>query len=178
MRLADLSEAEAVERAEAWFATAGDRVNWLAERFPDIALYPSDSSIRGLLAAATPGFRFGERTDPDNVPLWFEDDHYLEYQRLDDDSLWLVDALALHLGTFIIGFDPIVLHWGVCRSPHCPAQWANHPAVIGYRWPYSTFEDMAMFAVKAAAGQPEDPQHVVAAIACFLSVFRPRLAAS
>lgn len=178
MRLANLSEAEAADRAEAWFTTASDRVEWLATRFPDIAMYPTDASIRSLLTASIDEFHFGDRVDPTHLPLWFEDEHYLDYQRLDDDSLWLVDALALHLGTYIIGFDPIVLHWGICRAPGCPAQWANHPAVIGYRWPYSTFEDMAMFAVKAASGQPEDPQHVVAAVACFLSLFRPQRAAS
>ncbi len=179
MYLNELSHARAEALALEWVSTSPNRSQWLKSKFPATALDYSDGSLRSLLGAAIAEFTFdAPTTETTELPLWLEDSHYSGYRQLSTGSLWLVDALALYLGDLLIARDPSVLRWGVyCRDrPDHP--WHHHPAVIGYRWPYSTFEDMAIFATKAARNEPEDPQHVVAAINFYLSVFRSLARAS
>lgn len=179
MYLNELSHAQAESLALEWVSTSPDQGDWLQSKFPTTVLDYSDSSLRSLLCAAVAEFAFeAPSTEATDLPLWLEDSHYSGYRQLSADSLWLVDALALYLGDLLIARDPRGLRWGVycCDRPDHP--WHHHPAVIGYRWPYSTFEDMAIFATKAARNEPEDPQHVVAAINFYLSVFRSPARAS
>lgn len=162
--------AEAEKRAADWFDSAGRKFEWLAERFPATSLGYTDSSLRALLADASDAFEFAERTPDDELPSWYSEHSGIGYARLSTASLWLVDALALYEGDVIITRDPLRLQWGVHHTRLNSQEWFVHPAVVGYRWPYCTIEDMALFAVRAASSQPEDPQHVVAAINCFVSI--------
>lgn len=172
MYLNELSHAQAEALALDWVSSAPRAVRRLSQQFPSTVLDYSDASLRSLLQDSIDLFTFGPSAGPLQLPVWCEDTHYSGYLELGPESLWLVDSLALYLGDLLVSRDSAVLHWGVyCRDrPAHP--WHHHPAVIGYRWPYSTFEDMAMFAVKAASGEPEDPQQVVSAINFYLSVFR------
>jgi hypothetical protein len=131
----------------------------------------SDASMCALLRDANEQFALAEEASSGPLPLWCEDSHHSGYLELSDDSLWLVDALALYLGDLLISRDPVVLHWGVYCSERPNHPWHHHPAVIGYPWPYSTFEDLACLAVKAVRGTPEEPQRVVSAINFYLTVF-------
>ena len=168
-----LPHAQAEALAMQWLASEPARLEWLSRRFPSTVLDYSDASMRALLRESNEQFELAEAPGSGALPLWCEDDHYSGYRRLSDDSLWLVDALALYLGDLLISRDPIMLRWGVHCSDKVGYQWHHHPCVVGYRWPYSTFEDIALFAVKAAKGKPEDPQRTVAAINFYLSVFKP-----
>ena len=58
------------DRARAWFDTTGERLEWLADRFPAISLSYSDSSLRSLLAEASDSFVIGSRTAGEGLPTW------------------------------------------------------------------------------------------------------------
>lgn len=168
-----LPHAQAEALALQWVASGPARLEWLGRRFPATELDYSDASMRALLRESNEQFELAEAPGADTLPVWCEDDHYSGYRHLSDDSLWLVDALALYLGDLLISRDPITLRWGVYCSNKVGHQWHHHPCVVGYRWPYSTFEDIALLAVKAAKGNPEDPHRAVAAVNFYLSVFKP-----
>lgn len=174
MYLHQLPHAQAETLALAWVSTAPARLEWLARRFPSTLLDYSDASLRTLIRDANEQFTLAEQPSSGPLPMWCEDDHHSGYLELSNDSLWLVDALSLYLGDLLISRDPNVLHWGVYCSERPTHPWHHHPAVLGYRWPYSTFEDLSTLAVKAVKGHPEDPHKVVAAINFYLTVFRRR----
>jgi hypothetical protein len=174
MDLQNASTGISEQRAAAWFAAADERLRALAERFPAISLNYSDSSLRCLLADASEMFALGPRTPGEELPLWYEDDHPFGYQALTTDSLWLVDALAGYEGDVIITRDPMRLRWGIHHTKIHGNGFFSQPAVVGYRWPFCTIEDIALFAVRAASGEPDVPQHVVAAINCYVSICQLR----
>lgn len=135
---------------------------------------PSGTTLRVVLADSIALFSYGRRDAGDALPAWYSEHEAVGYHRLSTDSLWLLDALARFEGATIIARDPLRLRWGEHRVNTADGHQVSHPVVAGYRWPYCTIEDMSQFAVRAADGDPEEPQHVIAAINCFINMCQLR----
>lgn len=171
MDFRDLTPPEADALAAAWLATADDRLQWLQLNWPDVSLTLTDSEFASLLRRLAAECRVGPHAPDATLPVWFSLTRCAEFADLSVDSLWLVDAAALYLGELLIARDPRRLMWGAHVSDRPRDPWTGQPAVLGYRLPYSTLEDMGLYAARAARGRPEPPNHVVAGINCYLDVF-------
>lgn len=147
---------------------------WLLDATLLAGAEPSDTTLRTVLADSVALFRHGPRIEGVALPSWYNEYEAIGYQRLSTDSLWLLDALARFEGASIMARDPLRLRWGEHRLRTADGHRVSHPAVLGYRWPYCTVEDIAQFAVRAADGNPEEPQHVIAAINCFINMCQLR----
>jgi hypothetical protein len=160
-------------QAPSWYASSMRASQRLALRLPALSFGYTSASLRALLADASGRFSFDDRTPGECLPCWYGAASRVGYQSLSGESLWLVDALARYEGEVLIAQDPLRLRWGV-HEVGADGVLSQMPAVVGYRWPFRPIDDIALFAVRAAGGAPEDPQHVVAGLSCYCAICRCR----
>lgn len=154
-----MTKTEAEAFLQRWLGEGPGRLAWLRETVASSGgpahLDGTGTSLGPLWAWARTHFAWrnpDQPVDQGRLPAWFHHPSGVGYNRFDDHTLWLIDAIARYWADVLITAGAPGLRWGVGHSRIKGYADQNQPVLLGLPDPLNPINTTAVLAARSLKG--------------------------